>query len=156
MAKKQLTQSEARKHRQGICIAPFCSNHVKTVKKDKGVKYTPLRCSACARADWALRNPEKYLYANLRGNARRRGKVFTITLADFLEFLKREKYLERKRGRTKHSVSVDREINALGYVPGNLRAITLQANSVKRHYVDYFRRMEEQYYGDEKNISADV
>lgn len=147
---KDLTANEAKKHRSGICITPFCSNHVKTVKRN-GRTYVPLRCSACARADWALRNPEKYLYANLRGNARRRGKVFTITFEEFKAFLESENYLRRKRGRSKTSVSVDRVINELGYIAGNLKAITLQANSSKRHYVDYWRRLEEQHYSYEED-----
>lgn len=150
-----LTQNEAKKQRLGICIAPFCSNHVKKVRRKNGTLYTPLRCSACARSDWAMRNPEKYLYANLRGNARRRGKVFAITLVEFMDFLKRENYLRRKRGRTRTSVSVDRVINELGYVAGNLKAITLSSNAVKRHYVDYFRRMEEAAYEYDKNNSGE-
>lgn len=94
------------------------------------------------RRDWAERNPEKYLYANLRGNARRRGKVFDISFEAFSAFLKKENYLRRKRGRTKTSVSVDRDNNKLGYIEGNLRAIKIQDNSWKRNYVDYFRQAE--------------
>jgi hypothetical protein len=145
MCRKELTPHETSKHRKGICITAFCSKRVKTVKK-KTRTYTPLRCSACARADWAERNPEKYLYANLRGNARRRGKVFAITFEEFKKFLDRENYLRRKRGRTATSVSVDRTKNDLGYIAGNLRAITIQSNSWKRNYVDYFRRLEENYF----------
>lgn len=150
---KALTPGEARKHSKGICIAAFCTNKPKPVKK-KTRKYVPLLCAACARRSWALRNPEKYLYANLRGNARRRGKYFGITFPEFLEFLKREKYLEKVRGRTKYSVSIDRERNDLGYVADNMRAVSIQYNSWKRAYVDYFRKMEENYYADEKNIAG--
>jgi hypothetical protein len=136
-----LTQTEARKHRNGICITPFCTTAPKRYKTGK----VPLRCSACCRREWAEKNPEKYLYANLRGNARRRGKVFDISFEAFTAFLTRENYLRRKRGRTKTSVSVDRDRNELGYIEGNLRAITIQANSVKRNYVDYFRMLEQNY-----------
>lgn len=137
-----LTPTEARKHRKGICISPFCSTAPTRYKNGS----IPLRCSACKRREWAENNPEKYLYANLRGNARRRGKVFKISYDAFLAFLVKENYLRRKRGRTKTSVSVDRDRNELGYIEGNLRAITLQENSVKRNFVDYFRRMEQNYF----------
>lgn len=133
--KVELTPGEERKRRKGICIEWGCS------KKAKGAP----RCAACHRRIWAENNPEKYLYANLRGNARRRGKVFEITFEEFSAFLKKENYLRRKRGRTKTSVSVDRDRNELGYVAGNLKAVTLSDNSWKRNYVDYFRRLEQNY-----------
>jgi hypothetical protein len=150
---KALTPGEARKHSKGICIAALCSNRPKPVKRKRG-KYVPLLCAACARRSWALRNPEKYLYANLRGNARRRGKYFGITFPEFCEFLKREGYLDKIRGRTKYSVSIDRIENELGYILANMRTLSISANSEKRHYVDYFRRMEENYHANEKNIAG--
>jgi hypothetical protein len=158
MCRKILNASEERKHRKGICITPFCTSKVKSCKKKSGKVYTPLYCSACARRAWAEKNPEKYLYANLRGNARRRGKVFTISFEYFKKFLERENYLHRKRGRTKSSVSVDRPNNSLGYVEGNLKAITIKANSEKRHYVDYFRRMEisAQWIEEQNNLTTDL
>jgi hypothetical protein len=140
--RQALTPHEQTKHRRGICITSFCTTQPKAYKNGK----RPLRCSACRRREWAEKNPEKYLYANLRGNARRRGKVFDISFEDFNEFLIRENYLRRKRGRTKTSVSIDRVENKLGYTKGNLAAIKIQANSWKRHYVDYFRQIEENYF----------
>lgn len=136
--RKDLKDTEKRKHRKGLCIVHYCGKHTK--KRENGTY--PLKCSACRRREWAEKNPEKYLYGNLKGNARRRGKVFTITLEQFKEFLKEENYLERVRGRGKHCISVDRVDNSKGYEPGNLKAVTVSDNSIKRNYVDYFR----QYY----------
>lgn len=152
---KALTPGETRKRSKGVCIAPFCSNRPKPVKRKRGGKYVPLLCSACARRSWAIRNPEKYLYANLRGNARRRGKYFGITFPEFCEFLTREKYLEKLRGRTKYSVSIDRVRNELGYILSNMAGVSIHYNTWKRHYVDYFRNMEENYYANEKNTGGE-
>jgi len=133
--KKELTPNEARKKRAGLCIASYC-----TKKAPKGRHM----CYACARRDWAERNPEHYLFCNLRGNARRRGKEFGISLDEFKEFLEKENYLRRKRGRTKTSVSIDRPDNTRGYFADNMGTLTLKANAEKMHYVDYFRRQYEQ------------
>lgn len=138
---KLLTPHEQKKHRNGFCIMPYCMN-VPTPRKGK----RPLLCSCCYKKQWAENNPVKYLYANLRGNAKRRGKVFDISFPDFLAFVTRENYLKRKRGRTATSVSIDRQNNELGYIAGNLEALTIRDNSWKRNYVDYFSRARENYY----------
>lgn len=134
MYRTEFTPTQARKKRAGLCIEPFCMK--KAAKKRH-------RCHACARADWARRNPEKYLFCNLRGNARRRGKEFGLTIEEFKDFLIQENYLRRKRGRTKTSVSVDRKQNERGYFRDNLQALTISGNSEKMHYVDYYRRQYE-------------
>ena len=69
-------------------------------------------------------------FKTLRTNARRRGKVFTITFEYFKKFAIRVKYLELK-GITKYAYHIDRIKEELGYIPGNLRLITNIANVKK-------------------------
>lgn len=128
---RELTTGEIRKRKKGLCITKGCR------KKSKR-RY----CSACARRSWAESNPGKYVFANLRGNAKRRGKEFSLTWEEFESFLKRENYLDKPRGREKFSVSVDREFNEFGYHAWNIKSISIQENSMKRSYVDYFREKE--------------
>lgn len=81
-------------------------------------------------SQWRRNNPEKYCYLTLKGNAKRRGKEFTITFEYFLEVIGETDYLSLK-GKTKTSLSIDRKDNNFGYVTGNLRIITLSQNSIK-------------------------
>jgi len=75
-------------------------------------------------------NPLAYVYGILKSNARRRGKPFTITVEDFREFCEETNYLER-RGKSGKDMSIDCKIQSLGYVKGNIRAISLSENSRK-------------------------
>jgi hypothetical protein len=139
MQLKELPASVQTKAKKGLCIEKFCTKS----RPKRGKGFAGLRCHCCSRKKWAEDNPGKYIFANLRGNARRRGKEFTLTWPQFEEFLKRENYLRRKRGRTKTSVSIDRQKNSEGYHESNLATLTIQGNSWKRNYVDYFARQYE-------------
>lgn len=77
-----------------------------------------------------------YVYDNLRCNARRRGKVFTLTRQEFEQFCAETNYLEL-RGKTGKSASIDRVDNRKGYELGNIRILTLSENTHKRNNEDY-------------------
>lgn len=104
----------------------FCNKHDHQNKKD--------------------RNPLKYWYGQLRRNAKRRRKIFTITLDDFKKFCDETGYLELK-GRGKYNMTIDRRIDELGYIPGNLVMITCSSN-VRKKYTDYWKHRtdEEENY----------
>lgn len=69
-------------------------------------------------------------YKNLRDNAKRRGKVFTLTFDQFSEFCYRTNYMAG-RGRTKESYSIDRIDNNKGYTADNIRVLTVSENARK-------------------------
>lgn len=69
-------------------------------------------------------------FLNLRGNAKRRGKVFDLTFDQFKSFAI-EVDLLHKRGRTSKSYTVDRIDNEKGYTVGNLQMLTYGENSRK-------------------------
>jgi len=79
-------------------------------------------------------DPVRYSFVSLRNNAKRRGKVFTITLEDFKQFCYATDYLKGK-GRTATSYTVDRIIEELGYIEGNLQCIQ-NADNVRK-YLSY-------------------
>lgn len=64
----------------------------------------------------------KYAYQTLKDNAKRRGKEFTISFEYFTEWAIEHDYLKGK-GKTSTSSTVDRIIEDLGYVEGNLQRL---------------------------------
>lgn len=72
----------------------------------------------------------KACFQTLRQNARRRHKPFKLTFAEFERLCRETKYMAGK-GRTKKSFSIDCIQNDKGYVAGNIRVITISANSIK-------------------------
>lgn len=71
-----------------------------------------------------------YTFRILKGNAKRRGKLFTLTLEQFGSFCTKTKYLDLK-GRLPTSASIDRIDPSRGYEVGNLQILSLSENSEK-------------------------
>lgn len=97
---------------------------------------TSKKCPKCCKRRQKNNDPEAYTYNALKNNAKRRGKVFTITLEYFRKFCAESNYIELK-GIHKENATIDRINNELGYIEGNLRVITNAANNHKRNHVDY-------------------
>lgn len=74
----------------------------------------------------------------LKNNAKRRGKDFSLTLDDFMHFLKQNPNYMVKKGIRVKSLQIDRIDNLKGYSLDNIRAITLRENVYKRHNHDEF------------------
>lgn len=92
---------------------------------------TATLCHKHEKQRWRKANPEKATYCALRDNAKRRGKVFTITFEQFLEFGSQTGYMDHK-GRAAQDMSIDRINSKLGYEPGNLQPLTVSENIIKR------------------------
>lgn len=80
-------------------------------------------CGTCVKRKWRQKYVMKACYQTLKYNATRRHKPFTITFEYFKRFCYRTKYIAGK-GRSKDHYSIHRIKNELGYVPGNIRALT--------------------------------
>lgn len=104
-----------------VCAAPGCG---------RNAAYGRTLCIKCAVRKWRAENPMRASYMNLRSNAKRRGKIFTITFEYFTQFAIETDYITG-RGKTKDSFTVDCIENDLGYVPGNIRSIPLIDNARK-------------------------
>ena len=91
------------------------------------------KCRTCETRAWRAAHPARAAYDTLRTHARQRGKVFALTLAQFLAFAEQTGYVEGK-GIEPHSLSVDRTDPTRGYEPGNLGCLTLADNSAKAWY----------------------
>lgn len=93
-------------------------------------------CTKHIRQKWVARNPINAAYVNLRSNARRRGKVFTLTLEEFTSFVTRTAYLDHK-GRTRYCMQIDRIDHTKGYTADNIQPLSCGENALKGNREKY-------------------
>lgn len=103
------------------CATKFCRN----TQPDRS-----RFCHTCASRKHRKKFPVRYAYDVLKMNAKRRGKEFDLTFADFKRFCRRSDYIAGK-GRTKESYCIDRRDNKKGYTKNNIQILTISDNSKK-------------------------
>ncbi len=91
-------------------------------------------CSCCRSRRWREKFPLHASYKQLRNDAKRRQKEFSLTRQQYIEFARRTGYDELK-GRGATFLSIDRRDPSKGYTESNIRALTVRANSARVHYV---------------------
>lgn len=106
----------------------------------KGWKKRPAEKSRELQKAWRQKNPERAMFIEAKCRAKARGIPFTITFEDIHwpvicpVFGTPLVYGAGKVGRNGHranSASLDRKVNELGYVPGNVFVISHRANRLK-------------------------
>lgn len=107
--------------KRGICVAHGCNN------KRKG---TTRLCSRHNHIRRSIIDPIGHVFDKLKCNAKRRGKVFTLTRSQFEEIIDGTGYMEN-RGRTMTALTLDRIDPLKGYEYGNVRVISQFENSFK-------------------------
>jgi hypothetical protein len=90
------------------------------------------RCAKCRKREYKFKYPLLYTFHAFRGNARRRGKDFNITLDEFKAWCAKNGYMETK-GKTGSSSSIDRIRDWEGYTIDNIRILTLADNTRKEN-----------------------
>lgn len=105
---------------QNICKVDGCKRKINSL----GL------CKKHYNVDQRSRNPLKYSFNNLKSNAKRRGKIFTISFDYFCKFAIETNYILSK-GITKTGYTIDCIIEELGYAEGNIRSI-LNPDNVKK------------------------
>lgn len=93
-------------------------------------------CVKHYRRKWRKDHPIKAAYANLKMNAKRRGKIFKITFPQFCQFAIKQKLFMNK-GRELDSYTIDRIDNEKGYEIGNVQVLTFQENRIKGKRLEY-------------------
>ena len=83
---------------------------------------------------YRLSHPIRNAYHNLRTNAKRRGKEFTLTIEQFREFCDKTSYMELK-GRSAKKLQIDRIENDKGYTADNIQALN-GAKNVQKYYAE--------------------
>ncbi len=86
-------------------------------------------CIKHYQQDWREKNPIRYAYHTLKGNAKRRNKEFYLTYSQFRNFCNETGYIEMK-GKSATSFSIDRINCEQGYHINNIRVLTLSSNGV--------------------------
>lgn len=94
-------------------------------------------CYSCLKAKYAKKHPIKYAFSNLRRNARRRGKSFSLTFEQFKEFAIKTDYIN-KRGTSADSYTIDRIDPSKGYEIENIQVLTNSENVKKYAYIDSY------------------
>ncbi len=91
-------------------------------------------CSKCQRRNWAKNHPIEYTLATLRGNAKRRGKEFSLTIEEFTKWCNENDYI-RLKGQSSTSMTIDRNDPNEGYHIWNLKIMT-NAENVRKMHID--------------------
>ena len=109
------------------CSTPYCRN-----KR----AWDRLICWKCKSRRFNTEHPHAAAYNRLKQNAKRRGKQFTLTYSEFIQFCTETNYLD-KRGRTRKKCHIDRIDNEKGYTAENIRILTSSENIKKQHSEDF-------------------
>lgn len=104
------------------CISPYCTNLAYKRRKI---------CNKCRRRKYINEHPLEYTYDTLKQNAKRRRVPFLLSIKEWKQFCDTTGYL-KLRGTFAQDMTVDRIIDALGYVAGNIQMITRAENSKKQ------------------------
>jgi heterodisulfide reductase subunit C len=87
-------------------------------------------CYKCISRKYRENNPIQSSFQNLKTNAKRRGKEFTLTFNEFKKFAIETNYIFGK-GRSKTSFHIDRIDEILGYCITNIQILTNSENTKK-------------------------
>lgn len=91
-------------------------------------------CLACKNIRWKLKYPFEYAYNNLKHNAKKRKKLFTLSFEKFKQLAIETNYMNKK-GIYKHSLHIDRIIETDGYTDNNVQVLENHINVKK--YVEF-------------------
>jgi hypothetical protein len=102
-------------------------------------------CSRCRTRRFKARFPLKWAFNMLRGNAKRRGKLFALTYAQYEQLAIATGYAEQK-GKLATCLSIDRIDNNGGYSLDNIRVVAVSVNAARQNrqaYVPYFQGLSD-------------
>jgi len=134
-----------RKQAKKQCLVTGCTTPARKGKR------------VCCKHEHEIRKEKKpylYWYGVLRRNAKRRKKVFTITLEYFTQFCNETGYIDKK-GRKSGSMTIDRVIDELGYIEGNLQILEVGENS-RKQYTDYWKHHSDQTWTEPAIDTSDI
>ncbi len=106
----------------GLCPVKGC-RHRKGRKKGL--------CDKHHQQLWRARNPKDAAYATLKMHAKQRGIEFRLSVEYFAGLTDAYRFFDRETTSHGETLSIDRIDPAKGYVPGNLRVVTVSENVIK-------------------------
>lgn len=108
----------------GTCVVRFCRRAAQAPNHF---------CRRCRDRRYKATRPHAYALNKLRNNARRRGKEFTITLEQWVDWCTEHGFLE-KTGKSADALTVDRKDHTQGYHIWNIQPLTNSANGTKGNH----------------------
>lgn len=111
----------------GMCCVQGCRNRSAPRRK---VGATQL-CDRHWQQRWRMLNPKRSAYTALRDHAKARGIEFTLTYDYFLGLTDAYGYFEHQADSHGDVLSIDRVDATRGYLPGNVRIVTVSENALK-------------------------
>ena len=114
--------SPAKKRAGKYCCAYNCAN--KPVKRKGGL------CHKHYSRKIRINDPVLSRYGDFKGNAKKRGIFFNITLEEFRGFCNRTGYLITK-GKRGYNATIDKIINKEGYHINNIQLLPNKRNASK-------------------------
>lgn len=91
---------------------------------------TRTKCDTCRKRHYRKLNPVRAAWKQLRDNARRRNKTFTITWEQWQTWYTQH-HVGELRGRHAGKWSIDRIDNSKGYSLDNIQLVPMEWNSMK-------------------------
>lgn len=101
-------------------------------------------CHRCAKRKYIKKHYDKYIFNNLKQNAKRRKKDFQLTFSEFTQFCQQTGYLEKK-GQSPMNFTIDRIDSSIGYTLTNIQVLTHAENSRKGFWEKQGYQSEEHY-----------
>lgn len=128
------------------CKTPNCNNNS---------YFHRTECNSCIQRRIKEADPVRFCYNQLKRNAERRGKEFTISIEYFRQFCLEVDYIAGK-GKSQSSYTIDRIDPGKGYTPGNICVLSNSENAskgVKKLEYEHFRDSEfiVKYYKPQKS-----
>ena len=111
-------RTAARKSRKGICKHWGCQNVARQGRRD---------CETCKGRKTTIKNPERYVWREIKKSAKKRNISFELTFEQFLDFDRQTSYVA-SRGKESESLTIDRIDSSKGYQVDNIRALTWLEN----------------------------
>jgi hypothetical protein len=108
------------------CLTKYCRNKAAHHRRF---------CEKCRSRRTKQINPYYYHFNALRNNAKRRGKPFNLTLAEFKIFCANTGYMDLK-GRSLSSATIDRIRDAEGYSFNNIQVLSNGENVTKQRNLE--------------------
>lgn len=131
-------------------VAKFCATKHCRNKRSGASK----KCSKCNQRIYRERNPMKAAFQNLKSNAKRRGKEFSLTFEQFEEFCVKCEYLKGK-GITAQSLHIDRIDESKGYSMDNIQVLSNSENVKKYLQMSFDQRNKPVFITETKRKHQD-
>lgn len=113
---------------EGLCCVKGCRGPATSRKKKLGDLWF---CARHWQQRWRANNPKNAAYRALKDHAKARGIEFRLTPDFFFGMWECAAHFDMDAESRGEMISIDRKNPVKGYVPGNVRVVTISENAAK-------------------------